>query len=204
MSLLRRFAAFLVVIAVVAGGLIWLRADLASSGSPGQSSGVVATAAATSSVASSGAVATPAATQEALPPPSPSTQTTLQPPSPTPIPVPTGYSVTIAAGLHPQWTAEAAAATVIARILHTEQVTGRVLAEPRVLSVEAMAGKDVPDSASGPFPDHGVCWVVLAQGTFWSSYAPGTAGLYASEAWLVYDDQGNEIGGSFVSGTPTP
>jgi hypothetical protein len=109
-------------------------------------------------------------------------------PTPSPPPAPPGYSVHIAKGLHPKWTAEAAAADVYAEIKGTERLLGHALAEARIISVEAMAGRDVPHEFSGPYRGRPIIWIVQAQGTF-SASGPGVT-YWGTDGFSVFDDQG--------------
>lgn len=133
----------------------------------------------------------------------PASATMLPSETPTEVPVPTGYTVQIDSGLDVQWTASAAASATMAGLLRSEQLLGRRLAEPHIVSVEATAGKDLLDAFSGPYPEHPIVWVVRARGTFWSWGAPGQPPLVATEGYVVYDDAGNEIGNGSISPSPT-
>ena len=118
-------------------------------------------------------------------------------------PVPTGYTVKIARGLQVLWTPSAAALTTIRGIMWNEKILGRELAEPRIISIEAMAGKDVPDAFSGPWPEVPVAWVVHAQGTYFHPL-PGQPPLLGTDGFIVYDDAGNPIGGGTFNSVPFP
>jgi len=111
------------------------------------------------------------------------------------MPVPTGYSVHIADGLHPKWTVDAAAAWVMKDIATTERVYGRVVAPAQILSVEAMRGRDVPRAISGPYGDLPIAWVVHANGTFVNEHGPSVySHWFYTEAWQIFDDNGEALG----------
>ena len=113
----------------------------------------------------------------------------------TPGPVPTGYVVHVADGLNPQWTSSAAAAWVMNDIAATVRRYGREVTPARVLSVEAMRGKDEPKSIGGPDPNLPVVWVVHAYGTFVNTFAYSICGQqYFREGWEVFNDTGSPVG----------
>ena len=118
------------------------------------------------------------------------------------MPVPTGYTVTIAPGLQPKWNAQAAASAMLNSILAIEGRTGHVVAAPMVISVEAMAGSDVPTSVGGPYPGYPVCWVVHAHGTFVDTVDGRAA--YGSDGTFIYDDSGHAFATSLILPMPSP
>jgi hypothetical protein len=70
------------------------------------------------------------------------------------------------------------------------------MAEPRILSVEAWAGQDVP-ADFGEGNGQPVVWVVQALGTFVAfscTVAPCPA---ESSGWYLFDDTGQVIGSGF-------
>lgn len=130
----------------------------------------------------------------AVPSPSPMSGRTPST-SPSPMPVPTGYSVHIANGLNPHWKAQDAAAKVLGWISVNERVYGRVVAPAQILSVEALRGRDVPRSMSGPYGGLPIAWVVHANGTFVNEHGPGLySHWFFTEAWEVFDDNGDGQG----------
>ncbi|HEY7025057.1 MAG TPA: hypothetical protein VH371_08865 [Candidatus Limnocylindrales bacterium] len=118
-----------------------------------------------------------------------------EPPTESPEPAPTGYSVHIANGLHPKWSADAAAAWMIHWISLAEQQYGRVIEPARILSVEAMRGHDVPRAISGAYNDLPIAWVVHANGTFVNEHGPSVYNhWFYTEGWQVFDDAGEAWG----------
>ncbi len=137
-------------------------------------------------------------------PPAGSTPTASPEPTPTLEPAPTGYTVHVARGLHPQWTAEAAAAAAFDYIKANESNAGRALVPAQILSVEAMAGGDVPQAISGPYPDLAVAWVVHSEGTFYCDLGPARYDGYYTGFWQIFSDEGVGTGGSWEHPYPTP
>jgi hypothetical protein len=128
-----------------------------------------------------------------------------EPPSPTPVPQATGYAVSIAPGIEPKWTAGDAANVAMSRLLVQHDGIEQ-LAEPQVLSVSALKGKDAPEEFSGPFPEYDVVWIVDCQGTFVQQSGWIGKPLTGSRGYFVYDDTGSGIafGATFLLTTPRP
>lgn len=114
--------------------------------------------------------------------------------SPSPVPQATGYSVQIAEGLQPNWTAAAAASHVFDDIKSNEHLLGQVLQPARIISVEAMRGRDVPMAISGPYGDVPIAWVVHAYGTFVQTHVYSGGPILHTEGWFIFDDAGSELG----------
>lgn len=192
-ALTRAVVLLLAAVVVGVGAFIWFRAT-PSTPIGATASGASPTVSSSMSPAASKAVAATTLTE------APASATPQ--PTATVMPVPTGYTVTIAKGLHPKWNAEAAASAMMNTILWNERRTGRVVAEPLIISVEAMAGSDAPTSIGGPFPGYPVCWVVHAHGTFTGTIDGGAA--YGSDGWVIYDDSGDSFATHFVFPMPSP
>ena len=111
----------------------------------------------------------------------------------------------IAKGLHPTWTAQAAAAHAYAFTKIDEQAAGEVLAEAKIISVDAVAGRDVPQDQFGCCePANSIRWIVHAQGTFFNDHGGPSPGrrFFGSDGWILYEDEsGIATGFSF---TPIP
>jgi hypothetical protein len=110
------------------------------------------------------------------------------------------FNVRIQEGLSVKWNPVDAAAQTLELIKGDERLLGRALAEPRILSVEAYAGEDIPfEIGEGNLGEWPVVWVVRAQGTFVAFSCPvaakpcpsGSSGFYA------FDDDGMVIGDGF-------
>jgi hypothetical protein len=118
----------------------------------------------------------------------------------TPLPLPTGYDIHIEKGLSPSWTAEAAAAVVYADLLAYVSVGGQVLAQPRIISVDAVSGKNLPTDEFGCCePANSIRWIVRARGTFFNSHAgpaPGSR-YFGTDGWFLYDDSGDNLGSGY-------
>ena len=126
------------------------------------------------------------------------------------MPVPTGYSVHIANGLNPHWNAQEAAAKVMAWIGENERRYGRAVVPGQILSVDAMRGRDVPRSISGPYGGLPIAWVVHASGTFVNEHGPTVySHWFYAEAWEIFDDNGDGEGEALTNSvgqvvTPPP
>lgn len=73
----------------------------------------------------------------------------------------------------------------------TERQYGREVVPPQILSVDVMRGKDVPRSASGPYGELPIAWVVHALGTFVNEHGPTLEShWFFSEGWMIFDDTG--------------
>jgi len=122
------------------------------------------------------------------------------------LPVPTGYAVQIAKGLHPLWSAAAAAANAYAATRLYERGARQVLAEAEILSVEAVAGRDVPKDRFGCCePANAIRWIVHAQGTFYNEHGgPGGIRAFGTDGWFLFDDgaTGDLTGFSFSELSP--
>ena len=152
--------------------------------------------------ATSSAEPTPTATSTVGPTPASQPTPTSSPElTPTPPPAPPGYSVHIATGLNPSWTAEAAADAAYADTKSYERAAGEVLAEAKIIAVRAVAGKDVPNDQFGCCePRNSVRWIVHAQGTYFNEHegpAPGRR-FFGSDGWYLFDDDGTNLGFSFT------
>jgi hypothetical protein len=108
-------------------------------------------------------------------------------------PEPTGYSVSIADNVDPSWTPDQAAAKAMAALLGQQEALGQVLAEPRILSVAAMKGKDVPDSFDGPFPENDLVWVVDCQGSFVQQSGWHGAPWMGTHGFFIFGDDGDGV-----------
>lgn len=77
---------------------------------------------------------------------------------------------------------------------------GQVLAEPKIISVAALAGRDVPGDKFGCCePPNSVRWIVHAQGTFFNEHGgpgPGRR-FFGTDAWMLYNDSGTDVGFEF-------
>jgi hypothetical protein len=159
----------------------------------------------------SGASTAPLVTRTVIATPSPTPIPTFAPtfaptsapttePTSTPFPQPTGYTVHIEKGLSPSWTAEAAAADVYAGVMAYESGGGQVLAQPRIVSVDAVSGRNVPKDEFGCCePANSIIWIVRAQGTFFNGHAglaPGQR-FFGTHGWFLYDDTGDNLGSGF-------
>jgi hypothetical protein len=128
-------------------------------------------------------------------------------PAPTSEATPTrAFTVQIEDGLTAQWNPDAAAAAMIAQIHGNERLDGRVLAEPKILSVEAWAGADVPfNIGAGQMFGHDVVWVVRAEGTFVAFSCPVAAPCPGdTSGFVMFDDTGAHIGSGFPLPSPEP
>lgn len=122
-----------------------------------------------------------------------------------PSPTPTGYSVQIADGLKPNWTATAAASHVFDEIKSNEQSLGQTVRPAQIISVEAMRGSDVPRAVSGPYGDVNIVWVVHAYGTFEETRSYSGGPYLYSEGWYIFDDDtGHIVGESLTPSVATP
>ena len=154
----------------------------------------------------SGASAIPSVAPTLIATPSPTPMPTLGPtsapttePTSTPFPLPTGYAVHIEKGLNPSWTAQAAAADVYAGLLGYAG-SGQVLAQPRILSVDAVSGRNVPKDEFGCCePANSIRWIVRAQGTFFNEHSGPSPGwrFFGTDGWFLYDDTGENLASGF-------
>jgi hypothetical protein len=116
--------------------------------------------------------------------------------SPTP-----DFSITIAPGLNPDWTPDAAAQAVLDKIASAERLLGKALVPPKILSVEAVTGKDVPpELGEGSLGGYPLIWIVRANGTFIADYGPIGNNASASSGYYLFDDAGTVV----ASGFPLP
>jgi hypothetical protein len=125
-----------------------------------------------------------------------------------PTPAPTlsrTFTVQIELGVQPHWNADAAAAAMLARISGNERLEGRVLAEPKILSVEAWTGADVPfNFGAGQMFGHDVVWVVRAEGTFVAFSCPVAPCPGDTSGFAMFDDSGAPLGSGFPLPSPEP
>jgi hypothetical protein len=103
-------------------------------------------------------------------------------------------------------TAEQVAADAYASTLSYERGADQVLAEPKILSVEAVPGRDVPKDQFGCCePPNAVRWIVHAQGTFFNEHG-GPAGIrgFGPDGWFLFGDSADDglIGFSFAQTPP--
>jgi hypothetical protein len=102
--------------------------------------------------------------------------------------------VHIEKGLHPTWTADAAAADAYAELARYERTGGPVLAEPRILSVDGVSGRNVPHEEFGCCePANSVRWIVHARGTFYNHLGGPSPGrvFFGTDGWYLYEDDGS-------------
>jgi hypothetical protein len=114
------------------------------------------------------------------------------------------YVVTVASGLNPALDPEMAAALALRVISGNEGALGRSLAQPRILSIDALSGSAVPDDlGEGNLANYPIVWVVRAEGTFLPFSCPAldlSACPMDSDGYLILDDTGRVI----VVGFPLP
>lgn len=108
------------------------------------------------------------------------------------------YPVTIAPGLTPSWTAEAAADAALKQIQSMEVRLGTKLAEPQIVSVEAASGASAPMGDTN-LASYSIVWVVKANGTFVSDFGPPGRTFTGTYGWFLFDDAGLPIGSGFQS-----
>jgi hypothetical protein len=125
-------------------------------------------------------------------------------PSTSPSSAPASYVVDIQPGLQVKWNAAAAAQETLDQIQTSQRLVGKALAEPRILSVSAWAGRDVPaEFGSGQMDVWPIVWVVEARGTFVTYTCPVTPCPSDSSGWYLFDDTGAVIGSGFPLPQPS-
>ena len=131
--------------------------------------------------------------------PSPRPTATARPASAAPSAI-ADYVVHIAEGLDVAWTAAEAAAATLDQIARNEELLDETLAAPRIVSVEAYAGSDVPGEfggGNGNFSDWPVIWVVRAEGTFTSFFGgPSANPSTGNDGYYVFDDETGDVIGA--------
>lgn len=132
----------------------------------------------------------------------------VAPPNPSPTAVDTlvrSFTVQIEDGLQVSWNADAAAAATLGQIKASERMVGRALAEPRILSVDAWFGMDVPpEIGQGNTLTWPAVWVVRAEGTFVAFSCPQNPCPSGSSGFAMFDDTGAPIGTGFPLPNPEP
>jgi hypothetical protein len=115
------------------------------------------------------------------------------------------FTVQIEEGLQVDWNADAAAAATLVQIKASERIVGRVLAAPRIVSVEAWSGIDVPpEIGQGNLFESRVVWVVRAEGTFVAFSCPQDPCPSESSGFVMFDDSGAPLGSGFPLPSPGP
>lgn len=110
------------------------------------------------------------------------------------------YAFTVAQGVTPKWTPEAAAAKTLDYIAATEKTVGRRLAEPKVLSMDVVEGASVASVTGGDngFPEYAIVWIVKSTGTFKPEFGLPDIEDYGTSGTLFFDDDTGEIIGSTI------